>query len=129
MNSRLRKRLLKTSQQFVPDGEQVTSVFSASTRCTLWLLPGVLFGFIGAVIFLAINRFRMIMVTDQRILVLECSPWNQFKAVKVLREIPRATRIGAPSGLAWSCRTLGEKLWVDRAHHAAVAAADAALAA
>jgi hypothetical protein len=44
---------------------------------------------------------------------------------EILRELPRSTRIGAPSGLWWRNEALGEKLYIHKRYHKDVVEADA----
>jgi hypothetical protein len=47
----------------------------------------------------------------------------------LIRELPRHTRVGPPSGLWWRCETLGELLYIHKRFHKDVTAADAVLTA
>jgi hypothetical protein len=115
----LRKKILENSQQFLTPGEEVQAVIAGQT------LSGWLGGLSALVYFW--NNFRVVLVTDQRILVLDCGKLRLGKPKSVVRELPRATRIGTPSGLWWKCTTLGEKLYVHKRFHKDVVAADAAI--
>ena len=74
------------------------------------------------------NSYRVVAVTDRRILVCGSGRLSMTKVSGVERELPRGTRIGPPSGLWWKCETLGERLYVNKRFHKDVEAADAALA-
>ncbi|MGH3255513.1 MAG: hypothetical protein ACRDOU_08910 [Streptosporangiaceae bacterium] len=52
---------------------------------------------------------------------------TRFRNDCIETEVPRATRIGDPSGLWWPCDTLGRKLYIHRRFHKDVKEADAAL--
>jgi hypothetical protein len=40
------------------------------------------------------NRYRIVAVTNQRILILDAGPWSYKKARRVVEILPRATRLG-----------------------------------
>jgi hypothetical protein len=65
-------------------GEPVQAVFGAQAH-SQWLLP--LTGFIG---FIFINRYRIVAVTPQRIVVLDAGRSSFKKARGVVAEMPRA---------------------------------------
>jgi hypothetical protein len=48
---------------------------------------------------------------------------------EVLRELPRSTRIGPPSGLWYKTEVLGERMYINKRFHKDVEAADQAVAA
>lgn len=67
-------------------------------------------------------------MTDRRILVLDSGRWSATKATAVVRELPRSTRIGPPTGTIWyRTESLGETLRIHRRFHADIERADAAL--
>ena len=72
------------------------------------------------------NRYRAIIATDRRILVLDTGRWAMTKPKSVIRELPRATQIGPASGLWYRTDALGEKLYIHKRFHKDIAAADAA---
>jgi len=58
---------------------------------------------------LLVNRYRIVAVTDQRILVLDTGRWSVKTARAVLTELPRSTRLGPARGpLAQDRDWLGE---------------------
>ncbi len=46
---------------------------------------------------------------------------------EVVRELPRATRIGPASGLWYKSESLGERIYVQKRFHKDIVAADAAI--
>ena len=121
MAIKIRDKLIENSQQFLAPGETIQAVMVGQKISGWW----------GALTYLWVfwNRFEPVIVTQQRILVLDAGKWTMGTPKKVLRELPRNTRIGPASGLWWKCTTLGEKLYIHKRFHKDVAAADAALAA
>jgi hypothetical protein len=99
-------------------GENLQAVFAAQTRNQWWVL---LFG-IGLYI---VNRFRLVAVTDRRILVFDCGRWSLTSVKTLLRELSRATAIGDPRGLWWESDSLGEHLYIHARFHRDVREANA----
>ena len=114
----IREKIIENSQQFLRPGEQVQAVIGGQTLSGWW-------GALSSLVFFW-NNYRAVLATDQRILVLHCGKMRMGKPQSVVRELPRATRIGPASGLWWKCETLGEKLYVHKRFHKDVEAADAA---
>jgi hypothetical protein len=119
----LRDAMRASAAQFVQPGETIQQVFSAQTASPM-TAP-----LIGAVIALIINRYRIVAVTDQRILVLDAGKWTQRTARAVVSELPRTTRLGPTSGLWTKIETPTGKIYVRRLFFKDVKAADALIAA
>jgi hypothetical protein len=83
---------------------------------------------IGAVIALIINRYRIVAVTERRILVLDAGKWSQRTARARVTELPRATRLGPTSGLWTKIETPTGKIYVRRNFFKDVKAADSVIA-
>jgi len=109
----IRDKIIENSQEFLRPGETVQAVAGGQT----------LNGWIGGV-FLFFNNFRAVIVTDQRILLLDCGKMRMGKPKSVIRELPRNTRIGPTKGLWWKCTSLGEKFYIHRRFHKDVETAD-----
>jgi len=127
MAIKIRDKIVENSAQYLRPGERVQAVIPGQTSSGWWaflILVGILPYF---VVYMAINRFRIALVTDQRILVLDAGKWTMGTPKKVLGELPRGIRLGQPSSLWWKCTALGEPLHVHRRFHKDVLAADAAL--
>jgi hypothetical protein len=116
----LRDKMITKAQPYLQPGEEVQAVFGSQKYTQWWLLLSVL-------ILLFVNKIYMVVVTDRRIVVLNCTKFSQTKVTGVDRELPRATRIGPPSGLWWKCETLGEKMYVHKRFHKDVEKADSLL--
>jgi hypothetical protein len=111
-----------SAAQFVEPGETIEQVFGAQTASPL-TAP-----LIGSLIALIINRYRIVAVTDRRILVLDAGKWTQRTARAVVSELPRATRLGPTSGLWFKIETPAGKIHVRRYFFRDVNAADSAIA-
>ncbi|WP_134766973.1 hypothetical protein [Nocardioides sp. 1609] len=113
----LRDTMVEKARPHLQPGEQVQAVFGGQKISQWWLLLSVL-------VLLFANKYRVVVVTDRRILVLAGTTWSQSKVTGVLAEVPRAVQIGPPSGLWWKCTSLGEPLYVHKRFHKDVVAAD-----
>jgi hypothetical protein len=118
----LRDAQLNSSAQYLHPGETAEAVFGAQTA-SQWLVPAT--GFIG---FLIMNHYRIVVVTQQRILVLDAGAMGIKKARGVVTELPRSTRLGPGSGIWHVIPANGEKLRVHRRFFKELQAADAAIA-
>lgn len=119
MATPLRHKIVNNSASYLRPGEQVQAVLAGQTITGWWALLTYLFFFW--------LRYRAVLVTDQRILVLDTGRWSMTKPKGVVAELPRNVIIGPASGLWWKCLTLGEKLYVHKRFHKDVLAADTAL--
>lgn len=111
-----------SAAQFVEPGETIEQVFGAQTASPL-TAP-----LIGSLIAIVINRYRIVAVTDRRILVLDAGKWTQGTARAVVSELPRSTRLGPPTGLWFKIDTPAGKIHVRRYFYKDVNAADGAIA-
>ena len=84
------------------------------------------FALISYWIIIFTNAYRVIVVTDRRILVCRSGRFRLTPVNEVLREIPRATLIGPATGLWYRTDHLGEKLYIAKRFHKDVLAADTA---
>ena len=75
------------------------------------------------------NAYRVIVVTDQRILVCRCGRIAFTPVGEVEREVPRGTRIGPATGVWYKTESLGKPLYIYRRFYKDVAEADALAAA
>jgi hypothetical protein len=118
----IRDAMRASAAQFVEPGETIEQVFGAQTASPL-TAP-----LIGSLIALIINQYRIVVVTDRRILVLDAGKWTQATARAVVSELPRATRLGPTSGLWFKIDTPAGKIHVRRYFYKDVNAADGAIA-
>jgi hypothetical protein len=115
-----RDRMTTSSAQYLHPGETVEAVIEAQTVSNHVI--ALTAGWAGV-----LTRFRFIVVTPQRILVLKAGPWGMTEknARGVVGELPRSTRLGPASGLYHVIRANGEKLHVGRRFFKDIEAADA----
>ena len=104
---------------YLQQGETVQAVFGAQTA-SQWLAA-----LTGVFVFLGLNRYRIFVVTPQRILILDAGKASMAKAKGVVTELPRATKLGPGTGL-WHVIPAGnESLRVHRRFFKDIEAADA----
>jgi hypothetical protein len=119
----LRDSMRDSAAQYLQPGEPIQAVIGAQTA-SQWL--AALTGFL---VFLSLNRYRIIAVTPARIVVLDTGKVGMKKARGVVTELPRSTRLGPGSGLWHQIPAGGETLRVHRRFFKDLDAADAALTA
>lgn len=151
VSNRFHTKLVAVSRPYLRDGEQVQAAMSVSTRpqriqlaviavavaiavtaprlvsssvLGVALLGGAIAGF-GMLAYVLVTPSRIVLATDQRIVVLRCLRGSAFTPKGMLRELPRATRIDGPGTRV---ENLGEPLWTQQQSRSEPAAADAALA-
>jgi hypothetical protein len=113
----IRDKMRANAEHLLQPGENIQAVFGAQTR-SQW------FALISIWIIAFSNAYRVIVVTDRRILVTKSGRFSMTPVKEVVREIPRGVRIGPASGLWYKSETLGEKLYIHKRYHKDVAAAD-----
>jgi hypothetical protein len=114
----LRDSMRNSAATYLRPGESVQAVFGAQTASN-WLLP-----LTGFIFFRFINDYRIVVVTPQRIVVLDAGKTSIKKARGVVAEVPRSTRMGKGAG-AWHVVPLGqENLRVHRRFFKDLAEAD-----
>jgi hypothetical protein len=115
----IRGKLRTNAAPLLAPGEQIQSVFPGQTTSQYFAL-------ISWWIILFKNAYRVVVVTDRRILVCRSGRMSMTPVKAIERELPRATRIGPPSGLWYRCESLGGKLYIHRRFFKDIEAADAA---
>jgi hypothetical protein len=112
-----------SAQPFLAPGEEIQQVIGAQTASQYVAALGSIFVFMG------LNRYRILAVTQQRILILDAGKTSMAKAKGVVAEVPRTTQLGPGTGV-WHVLPLnGEKLRIHRRFYKDIAAADGALTA
>ena len=119
----LRDTMRSSAAQYLQPGEPIQAVIGAQTA-SQWLA-----GLTGVFLFLGLNRYRIVVVTAQRVLILDAGRASMTRAHGVVAELPRATRLGPPSGLWHVIPAAGEKLRVHRRFFTDIETADSAFAA
>jgi hypothetical protein len=119
----LRDTMRDSVTPYLQPGETVQSVIGAQTASQyVAALAGVL-------VFLGLNKYRIVAATSHRILVLDTGKMSLKKVRGVVLELPRSTRLGPGTGV-WHVVPAGaEKLRVHRRFFKDLDTADAALAA
>lgn len=117
----LREKLAEAAAPHLAPGEVVRGTFGAVATSPYWSL-------LSYWIILIKDSNRVVVATDQRLLVFRTSRMRFTKFKRLERELPRATRIGEPTGLNWKTDALGETLWINKRFHKDVQAIDAAVA-
>ena len=114
----LRDKLHERVQPYLQPGDQVEEVFLAQGGVSPWLNNG-LFGAIGALLLVPFTTRRVVVVTDQAIVVVEASKVTGTTLTKrgVIARLPRQTVIGPARGV-WAKFRLGdEKLYAHKRFH------------
>src|SRR5438309_12029477 len=118
----IREKLRENAARLLQPGEQIQAVIPAQTTSAYFAL-------ISYWIIILRNSFRVIVVTDRRILVCRSGRFRQAVVTEVEREIPRNTVIGpAEGGLWYRTDALGEPLHISRRYFKDIEAADRAMA-
>jgi hypothetical protein len=119
----LRDSMRESAAQYLRPGETIQTVIGAQTA-SQWLAA-----LTGVFVFLGLNHYRIVVVTQQRILILDAGKVSMKRARGVVTELPRSTRLGPGAGI-WHVIPAGrEKLRVHRRFVKDIQAADSATAA
>ncbi|HUR72979.1 MAG TPA: hypothetical protein VMZ00_01810 [Sporichthya sp.] len=123
----IREKMRANAAPHLQPGENLQAVFGAQTWNQYALLPLVLFGVLPAILVMAVVKpLRVVLVTDRRIVICQAGSLLATKIHGVVKESPRATALGEPTGLWWKCTTLGNtKMYVHKRFHTDVRKADA----
>lgn len=123
----IRDKIRDNAAPHLQPGEHLQVVFGAQTLNQYLFIPLVILGILPAVIVIAVMKpFRVVLVTDRRIMVCRAGTLRTTTVTGVAEEGPRTTLIGEPSGLWWPCTSLGDaKLYVHNRFHKDIREADA----
>ena len=120
----IREKMAQRAQPFLEPGEQVRQVFIGQTG------PSPYFALISYWIVILFGKYRMIVVTDRAIVVLNASKWRPAKPKGLVKRMPRNTPLGPIRGAIWAPIQLeDERVWVHKRFHKDVDAADRDIAA
>ena len=117
----IRDKLRKNASPLLEPGESIQTVFCAQT-------VSAYFALISIWIIVFSNAYRVVVVTDRRILICRSGRLTMTPVKGVENELPRDTKIGDPAGLWWPCDSFGRRLYVHKRFHKDVRQADSALA-
>lgn len=116
----IRDKIRANAAPFLEPGEEIQAVIPAQTISAYFAL-------ISYWILLLRNAYRVIVVTDGRILLCRSGRSSMTPVSEVLRVLPRHTAIGPARGLWYRTESLGERLYINRRFHRDVATADSAI--
>jgi hypothetical protein len=114
----IRDSMRSSAAAYLRPGECVQAVIGAQTASQWVAMLG------GFLLFLGFNRYRILAVTPDRIVVLDAGKLNLRKARGVVTELPRAIRLGPGSGQWHQVKVGGETLRVHRRFYADLDFAD-----
>jgi hypothetical protein len=118
----LRDSMRESAAQYLRPGEPIQAVIGAQTA-SQWLAA-----LTGIFVFLGFNRYRILAVTPNRIVVLDAGKTSFKTARGVVGELPRSTRLGPGSGVWHRVQAGPENLRVHRRFFKDMETADSALA-
>src|SRR5579859_816035 len=118
----LRDKIRANAQQVLQPGEVIQAVIPAQTVSPYFVL-------ITYWIIILSNAYRVIVVTDRRIMVCRSGRLRISPVGQVEFQVPRGTLIGPGTGLWYKSESLGQPLYISRRFFNDVAAADALAAA
>jgi hypothetical protein len=99
----LSNKMRSAADPYLRPGELVQALIGAQTHSNyLAMLTGFW-------MLLVLNRYRMIVATSHRVLVLDTGRLGFTKVRAVVTELPRDTRLGPPRGVAWYRVRVGEE--------------------
>jgi hypothetical protein len=113
----IRDKMRESAEPYLGPDERIQAVFGAQTISQYWA-P------ITLMVLLFTNAYRVVVVTDRRILVCRAGRLVSTSVKEVLRELPRATRIGPATGFWYRSETLGERLYTHKRFYQDVVRAD-----
>jgi hypothetical protein len=116
----LRDSMRDSAAEYLRPGETVQVVLGAQTASQLLAAVS------GFFMFLHLNRYRILVITPQRVLILDAGRDSMRIARGVVAELPRSTRLGPASGLWHVIPAAGENLRVHRRFFNDIQTADAA---
>lgn len=123
-----REKIEASAAPHLQPGESIQVVIPAQAVHPMLYIPGIALGAVGALVLMVILRpFRVVVVTDQRIMVCRLPRIGTAKIEEVLEHGPRSTELGPPHGpLNYKCTKAGSrKLYIPRRSYAKVREADA----
>ena len=87
----LRDSMRNSAAEYLRPGETVQAVFGAQTASQLVAEVGGVFKLLG------LNRYRIVVITPQRVLILDAGGDSMTTARGVVAELPRSTRRSSTS--------------------------------
>lgn len=118
----LRDKIRDKAVAQLEPGEQIQAVFAGQTHSPYLLM-------FGGILFLLLNSYRCVVVTDRRVAVFDAGKMGMSKPRQLIASLPRNTPLGAPSGIWHVVELNGESLRVHKRFHKDIASVQPALAA
>ncbi|HUF99372.1 MAG TPA: hypothetical protein VMM60_14680 [Ilumatobacter sp.] len=106
----LREKIASSTQPLLKPGESIQNVAAAQATSPYWSL-------LSYWIVLLKDSYRVIVETDQRIVLCKTSRWRWTKVTAVVTELPKGTNLGEPTGLNWKTESFGQTLWINKRFH------------
>jgi hypothetical protein len=113
----IRDKIRANAAPVLQPGEVIQAVIPAQTTSQYLAI-------ISYWIIILSNAYRVIVVTDRRILVCRSGRFRVTRVKEVLRELPRQTMIGPAHGLWYRVDSLGERLYINKRFHKDISTAD-----
>jgi hypothetical protein len=121
----IRDEMRESAAGFLQPDEQIQAVISAQTASP-WATALFAGGLFDQPLRSLFNRYRIVVATSQRLLVLDAGKWFPDKACGVITELPRSTRLGPASGRWHVIPVTDKKLRVHRQFFKDIEMADSA---
>lgn len=118
----IRDSMRSSAAKFLNPGEPIQAVIGAQTA-SQWLAA-----LTGVFLFLGFNRYRILAVTPNRIVVLDAGKARTSTARGVVTELPRSTRLGPGTGMWHKIPAGDETLRVHRRFFKDIETADSVAA-
>jgi hypothetical protein len=118
----IRDKMRTNAASLLQPGETIQEVVAAQAANPYW-------AFLSYWILLFKSSYRVVVVTDRRIVVCQAGRMSVTQIKGVVGEFPRSTQIGPASGIWYKCLTLGEPIYIHKRFRQDVTNADAAAAA
>jgi len=114
----IRDKMAANARPHLHEGETIHAIFGAQTVSPYWSL-------LSFWIIVFSSAYRVVVVTDKRILVCRAGRFATSQVNEVLHELPRSIVIGPARGIWYPCQRLGDKrLYIHRRYHKDVKTAD-----
>jgi hypothetical protein len=113
----IRDQLRANAAHLLGPDETIETVFPAQT-VSQW------FSLVSYWIIILANAYRVVVVTNRRIIVCNSGRFRMTPVKDVIRELPRQLSIGPANGLWYRTEVLGERLYIAKRFHKDIAAAD-----
>jgi hypothetical protein len=98
----LRDKIAANAAPFLEPGETIRGVLAGQTASQYLLL-------LGWLPFILTNRYRTIVATDRRILVLDAGRWRLTAAKGVITQLPLGAHLGPWTGNVWHKVQVGDE--------------------